>query len=360
MDALKNAKRLVVKVGSSLLTDGDAVRQDWLESIVRDIAKIKENTQVVLVSSGAIPLGKKHLKTKTGKALSLHEKQAAAALGQSQIFMAWHQAFKRHLITAAQILLTLEDTERRRNHLNMRHTLNTLLSHGVVPIINENDTVATEEIRFGDNDRLAARVATAIGADMLLLLTDIDGLYNDNPRQNKNAKHLPTIDHITPEIEAMAGHATFGTGGMVTKIIAAKIATQGGCQTIIADGRSGHLNFQRTTIFSTHNEPRTARKQWILSGLHVTGTLIIDDGAAKALRSGKSLLPAGVVEVEGSFNRGDLVEVKNQKNTIARGLVAWDMDEAQRIIGHQSQKIAEILGYGRDDEMIHRDDLVLL
>lgn len=366
--SLVEARRLVVKIGSALLVDDEGrIRRPWLDALTDDVAALmKRGTEVLLVSSGAIAVGRRHLGL-TQKALRLEEKQAAAATGQIRLAHAYQESLARHDITVAQILLTLEDTEERRRHLNARSTLNTLLRLGTLPVINENDTVATTEIRVGDNDRLGARVAAMLGCDSLVLLSDIDGLYTADPRQNPTADFVPEVAEITPAIEAMAGVAPTGysSGGMVTKLTAAKIATGAGCRMVIADGR--RLNplkaieeGARCTWFLASVEPRTARKRWIAGSLKPSGRLVVDAGALTALRSGKSLLPAGVTAVEGRFERGDAVLVCDPAGQeVARGLAAYSATDARRIMGHKSREIEAILGYRGREELIHRDDLVV-
>ena len=369
LPVLDTARRLVIKVGSALLVDEEkgGIRRAWLDALADDVARLKKRgVEVVLVSSGAIAAGRRHLGL-LHKALKLEEKQAAAATGQIRLAHAWQGALARHDITVAQILLTPDDTEQRRRHLNARSTINQLFKLGAVPVINENDTVATDEIRFGDNDRLAARVAQMVSADTLVLLSDIDGLYTADPRKDKAAQRIPVVDEITPEIEAMAGDAAtgFSHGGMVTKIIAAKIALSAGCRMIIALGKPEHpiAAIEKggvCTWFVPSAEPRTARKRWIAGSLKPAGSLRVDAGALAALAGGKSLLPAGVTRVEGSFERGDLVLVLGPNGVeVARGLVAYSSADAARIKGHKSREIETLLGYRGRDEMIHRDDLVL-
>lgn len=366
---LSQAKRIVIKVGSSLLVDAEknVLREAWLNALVDDIAKLRaDGKEVLVVSSGAIALGRRILGL-NGKALRLEESQAAAAAGQIRLSSAWQDALAQHDLKTAQLLLTLGDTESRRHYLNARETVNTLLKLGVVPVVNENDTVATAEIRFGDNDRLAARVSQMISADCLILLSDIDGLYTADPGVDKDAKFLAEIEAITPEIEAMAGvsRSGLGRGGMITKIVAAKIAVSAGCAMVIANGKQMHpvKNIReggRCTWFHAHSTPAAARKQWISGHLNPQGTLTLDDGAVRALRSGRSLLPAGVTAVDGRFQRGDLVRVCTADGTeIAVGLSAYADEDARRIKGHKSGDIEEILGYRGRDEMIHRDELVL-
>jgi glutamate 5-kinase len=367
--SLASAKRLIVKIGSALLVDEESggIRRKWLDALADDVAALRERgTEVILVSSGAIAVGRRHLGLATG-ALRLEEKQASAATGQIRLAHAYQETLARHQITVAQILLTLDDTEERRRHLNARSTLNTLLKMGAVPVINENDTVATAEIRFGDNDRLAARVAAMISADTLVLLSDIDGLYTADPRKDKNATHIAEITEMTSDIEAMAGEAPTGysSGGMVTKLAAARIAMSAGCRMAIADGR--RMNPLQTILdggtcswFLPASEPKTARKRWIAGALKPSGALTVDAGALAALKSGRSLLPAGIIKVEGRFERGDAVIVTDaQGNEVARGLVAYSARDAKHIMGHKSREIADLLGYRGRDEMIHRDDLVL-
>ena len=367
--SLTSAKRLIVKIGSALLVDEESggIRRKWLDALADDVAALRERgTDVILVSSGAIAVGRRHLGLATGT-LRLEEKQASAATGQIRLAHAYQETLARHHITVAQILLTLGDTEERRRHLNARSTLNQLLKMGAVPVINENDTVATAEIRFGDNDRLAARVAAMISADTLVLLSDIDGLYTADPRKDKSATHIAEITEMTADIESMAGEAPTGysSGGMVTKLAAARIAMSAGCRMAIADGRRMNplqaiLDGGTCSWFLPASEPKTARKRWIAGSLKPTGTLVVDAGALAALKSGRSLLPAGIIKVEGRFERGDAVVVADAEgNEVARGLVAYSARDAKHIMGHKSREIADLLGYRGRDEMIHRDDLVL-
>ena len=363
------AKRIVVKIGSILLVDGDTGRlhRDWLESLGKDIAAWRARGQeIILVSSGAIALGRRYLGLKQGE-LCLEEKQAAAAAGMVRLSHAYQETLGEHDLNVAQILLTLDDSENRRRYLNARSTINTLLDVGAVPLINENDTVATDEIRFGDNDRLAARVAVMVSADLLILLSDIDGLYTVDPAEDKNAVLVPEITEITPEIEAMAGKtvASDSSGGMPTKLAAAKQCLSAGCQMVICEGRttsplSALEQGANCSWFVPSGNPQTARKRWIAGSLQPVGTIIIDDGATNALGKGKSLLPAGVSAIEGSFERGDAVAVKSSDGTeIARGLCAYSSGDAKRIMGHKTDEIEGLLGYRGRDEMIHRDDLVI-
>lgn len=365
---LKSAKRIIIKIGSSLLIGEDnAVRASWLASLAADIARLKsEGRQVIVVTSGAVALGRQPLGYGKRK-LELEEKQAAAACGQIALFAAWREALSSHGLHAAQLLLTADDSIVRRRYLNARNTIDTLLESNAIPIINENDTVATAEIRFGDNDRLAARVAQMAGADMLVLFSDIDGLYTADPTANRDAKFISEVADITADIERMAGGAAsdISSGGMVTKIAAAKIATAAGCHMIIARGNADYplkalMAGGKHTLFSAKESPHSARKHWIAGSLHPAGSVVVDDGAVKALKSGKSLLPAGVKSIEGRFEQGDAVLIKDAHGTtLGRGLIAYDAEDAARIIGKQSQEIEQILGFKRRDVLIHRDDMVL-
>jgi len=366
---LGNVRRLVVKIGSALLVEQDSgsLHRAWLNALADDVAAlVRRGVEVMIVSSGAIAVGRRHLGL-TQRTLRLEENQAAAATGQIRLAHAYQETLARHDITVAQILLTLDDTEERRRHLNARATMNTLLRLGTVPVINENDTVATAEIRFGDNDRLAARVAAMMNADALILLSDIEGLYAADPRLNPNAAFIAEVPAITPEIEAMAGAPPpgYSSGGMVTKLAAARIAVNAGCRMAIADGRilnplAAIETGGRATWFLSQVEPRTARKRYIAGSLKPSGSLVVDAGALKALRGGKSLLPAGVTAVHGTFQRGDAVTVRTADGAeIGRGLAAYEADEARRIIGHKSREIETILGYRGREELIHRDDLAL-
>ncbi|MGH6805653.1 MAG: glutamate 5-kinase [Ensifer adhaerens] len=365
---LQKYRRVVIKIGSALLVDrATGLKKAWLDAMCADIAALRaRGVDVLVVSSGAIALGRTVLKLPSG-ALKLEESQAAAAVGQIALARAWSESLSTDAIVAGQVLLTLGDTEERRRYLNARATINQLLKLGAVPIINENDTVATTEIRYGDNDRLAARVATMVGADLLVLLSDIDGLYTAPPHLDPDARFLDAIVEITPEIEAMAGGAAseLSRGGMRTKIDAGKIATTAGCAMIIASGKPNHPlaaieDGARSSWFAPSGSPVTARKTWIAGQLLPAGTLTIDAGAEEALRSGKSLLPAGVREVKGTFSRGDTIAILGASGReIARGLAGYDADEARQIAGKKSAEIAAILGYAGRAAMVHRDDLVM-
>ena len=365
---LKSFYRIVVKVGSSLLVDSVAgqLKREWLSSLAADIAALHgESKDLIVVSSGAIALGRTVLKLPAGT-LKLEDSQAAAAVGQIALARAWSEALGARGLTAGQVLMTLQDTEERRRYLNARSTIAKLLEWRSVPVINENDTVATSEIRYGDNDRLAARVATMMSADLLVLLSDIEGLY-DKPPSQTGAKLVPLVPRITPYIEAMAGapESALARGGMLTKMEAGKIATTAGTHMLIASGHVAHpleriAQGAPCTWFLTPANPVTARKKWIAGSLEPRGTLVIDGGAVKALRSGKSLLPAGVVKVEGRFGRGDAVLVRGPDgHEIGRGLIAFDAEDAERIKGRSSADIPTIVGFAGRTEMIHRDDLVL-
>jgi glutamate 5-kinase len=369
LPALADFRRIVIKVGSSLLVDSKGGRLDhaWLATLAEDIARLHaDGRDLLVVSSGAIALGRAVLGLAAG-ALKLEDSQAAAAVGQISLARTWSEVLGRHGITAGQVLVTLQDTEERRRYLNARSTIGKLLEWRAVPVINENDTVATNETRYGDNDRLAARVATMASADLLVLLSDVDGLYDAPPAGNAQAKLVPLVERITPAIEAMAGAAgsQLSRGGMATKIEAGKIATHAGTHMVIASGRLAHplaaiARGSRCTWFLTAANPVTARKKWIAGTLEPKGGLSIDAGAVAALRSGKSLLPAGVLRVDGSFARGDAVVIRGPDGAeVGRGLVAYDADDAAKIRGRPSADILSILGFGGRTAMVHRDDLVM-
>ncbi|WP_171204753.1 glutamate 5-kinase [Ruegeria sp. HKCCA0235A] len=368
MATLTSARRLVVKIGSALLVDRETglLRKEWLFSLAQDVAWLKgQGTDVILVSSGSIALGRGVLRLSMAT-LPLEKSQAAAAVGQIRLARAYEEALTPHGITTAQVLVTLEDSEDRRRYLNSRATLETLLGLGVVPIVNENDTVATDEIRYGDNDRLAAQIAVTVGADQLILLSDVDGFYSGNPNEDASATRFETIDKITPEIEAMAGDAGSGLskGGMKTKLLAAKMATAGGCAMAITEGSVLNPlktleNGANSTWFTATLDPHAARKRWI-SAMKPRGEITIDEGAANALANGKSLLPAGIVEVTGDFGRGDPVAILDPKaRRLAQGISRYTAQEADAIKGRKSSEIEATLGYPGRAALIHRDDLAL-
>ncbi|MGU3542355.1 glutamate 5-kinase [Methylobacterium sp. A52T] len=367
--ALEEFRRVVIKVGSALLVDRSAgrLRHAWLAALAEDIAELHgRGVDVLVVSSGSIALGRTVLGLPPG-VLRLEESQGAASVGQITLARHWAEALGHHGIVAGQILVTPQDTEERRRYLNARATVLKLLEMRAVPVVNENDTVATSEIRYGDNDRLAARVATMIDADVLVLFSDIDGLYTAPPQSDPEARHLAVVDRITPEIEAMAGGpaSELSRGGMRTKVEAAKIAASGGTHLVIADGRGKNplkavRDGARCTWFLSGSTPTAARKTWIAGSLEPRGTLTIDAGAEQALRSGASLLPVGVRAIEGSFSRGDAVMIRDPEGRIlGRGLVAYDSAEAALIIGHPSARIPDLLNYPGRAWMVHRDDLAL-
>jgi glutamate 5-kinase len=363
------ARRIVVKIGSGLLVDRTSgrLRATWLNSLADDVATLAAlSKEVILVSSGAIALGRHHMGLSKG-ALELEQSQAAAAVGQVSLAHAYQEVFRTRGLATAQILLTLGDTEERRRYLNARRTLETLIAHRVIPVVNENDTVATSEIRYGDNDRLSARVASMVSADCLVLLSDVDGLYTAPPDDTPGARHVPLVTEITPEIEAMAGDAgtELSKGGMRTKIEAGRIALAAGTHMVISSGKQLHPLAQiaagaRSTWFLAPSDPVTAKKRWIAGQLEPKGLVEIDAGAEKALLSGKSLLPAGVTRVEGSFDRGDAIVIRGPDGReLGRGLVAYARRDAERIIGKRSGEIEAILGYAGRSELVHRDDMAL-
>ena len=367
MQAIDEAHRLVVKIGSSLLLQDDALNHAWLAAMAADFAKLNTSgKKLIVVSSGAVSLGCAALGLKRDQ-LTLEESQAAAATGQIELARGWQAALAEQGLAAAQILLTAEDTEQRRRYLNARQTLITLLAHGAVPVINENDTVATQELRYGDNDRLAARVAAMVSADCLVLLSDIDGLYDADPTQNENANFIDKVPHINTQIEAMAGGtgSSHGSGGMVTKLQAAQIAQRAGCHMVLTSGRattplSALAGGARATLFEAHDNPHSARAAWIAGGLKPSGSLHLDEGARRALYDGKSLLPVGLTSVAGHFERGDCVALMAADGQeIGRGLSAYASTEAQRMIGLTSDAMENELGYRGRAEMVHRDDMVL-
>ena len=369
MPVVSTAKLLVIKLGSALVVDQDRAvpRNDWLATVASDIAEARgRGTQVIVVSSGAIALARRALKL-TQPRLRLEEKQAAAAVGQIRLAQAWTEALADQNLIAAQLLLTLGDIEDRRRYLNARDTLRTLLALGCVPVINENDSVATAEIRFGDNDRLAARVAEMVQADQLILFSDIDGLYTADPRKDATATHIPIVGQLTPEIESMGGEPPpgYSSGGMRTKLLAARIATRAGTAMAIALGHrdrplSALAGGARCTWFLPGSEGRSARKNWIAGSLSPAGSFTVDEGAMRALAAGGSLLPAGVRAVTGSFGQGDAVLVLGPRGErLGQGLAAYDSADAVRLAGNRSETFEAILGWRGGDELIHRDDLVL-
>ena len=368
MATLTDAKRLVIKIGSALLVDRDSgdLRGEWLKGLAQDVAWLKsEGVDVVLVSSGSIALGRGALGLPRTE-LPLEQSQAAAAVGQIRLARAYEEALTPYGIKTAQVLVTLEDSANRRRYLNSRATLGHLLKLGVVPIVNENDTVATDEIRYGDNDRLAAQIALTTGADQLILLSDVDGFYSDNPQSNPGAQRFEVVEKITPEIEAMAGDGLSGLskGGMITKLLAAKTATGGGCAMAITEGSvmrplTALENGANATWFTAHGTPQLARKRWI-SSMKPQGSLTVDAGAENALAQGKSLLPAGVTAVSGQFERGDPVEITSHDGRkLGQGLCAYTATEAGAIKGQQSSAIETILGYTGRTALVHRDDMAL-
>ena len=369
-EGIDRAGRITLKVGSSLLVEAgsDRIRRDWLAGLCQDLAALHgRGKRLLIVSSGAVALGRRALGL--GRGARLNQKQAAAAVGQPRLMQAWEEALSAHGIPSAQLLLTIDDSERRRRWLNARTTAETLIAAGAIPIVNENDSVATDELRYGDNDRLSARAAQMIRSDLLILLSDVDGLYTADPSLDPSARHLADVDEITPEIEALAGGSRsegVGTGGMRTKLAAARIAQASGCSTLIASGQVAHpltalAQGGRATLIPAKGSPLSAYKQWIAGSLAPAGELRIDEGAVRALRSGRSLLPAGVVAASGWFERGDCVRVSDSHgNAVACGLTAYTLEETRAILGSVTAEISARLGYNRSDELIHRDDLVLL
>jgi glutamate 5-kinase len=359
-------KKIVIKIGSSSIVNEKTkkIKTGWLRSICNDISLMHPNQKIIIVCSGAIALGLKFINNKHS-IRRLEDKQAAAAVGQIELAKYWQQALKKNFINTAQILLTLEDSEVRRRYLNVRKTINALHKKNIIPIINENDTVATEEIRFGDNDRLAARVAQMIDADLLVLLSDVDGLYSESPINNKRAKKIKDVFKVDSKIEEMASsnHSSIGSGGMSTKIWAAKICMNSGCSTVITSSKKilplQNITKNNSTWFHAEKSPKSSRKQWLLNHLHPSGTIIIDLGAQKAVENNKSLLPAGVIEIKGRFDRGDVISILNIKNIkVGIGVIAYDSSDAKKIVGKNSKDIKDILGYEGRDELIHKDDLV--
>jgi len=369
VQTIKTAKRIVIKIGSALLVDDQVnnIRYEWLTSLVYDIAQCWQRGQeVILVSSGAVALGRRHLGL-SADALQLEQKQAAAAVGQIRLAHAYQEALAEHGIAVAQILLTLDDSENRRRFINAKNTLETLLKARVIPVINENDTVATAEIRFGDNDRLAARVAQMVTADTLVLLSDIDGLYTADPRHQPDAKFIAEVRQLTPEILAMAGDSStaYGSGGMITKLAAAKIALASGCHMVISAGKYLHPlkridENNKNTWFIANTSPMNVKKNWLAHHLKVKGTITIDRGALLALQQGKSLLSVGIINISGDFDKGAAICVlTTDQKEIARGLINYSARDAKKIMGRHSSEFSRILGYEGSEEIIHRDDLVM-
>ena len=368
-DLIKSTRLVVIKIGSALIVDpatGKA-RAGWMRDLAADVASLRAaGTQVVLISSGSIALGRQHLSLPAG-AIKLPEKQAAAAIGQVELAQLWSNALQAHDMRTAQILLAPEDTETRRRHINARTTIQTLLELGFVPVVNENDTVTTYEIRFGDNDRLAARVAGMISADLLILLSDVDGLYTKNPHQCEDAEHIPEITQIDEDIMALGGgaNAEFASGGMATKLAAARIATEAGADMVICKGSASRpvtalLDGARYSLFHRRTSPKKARKNWIAGALDPKGQIVVDKGAQSALLKGKSLLPVGILRLSGQFDRGDLVQIINAEGIeLGHGLAGYATAEAEKIKGQKSQVIETLLGYEGRAELIHADDLVL-
>ncbi|GAA0379143.1 glutamate 5-kinase [Brevundimonas terrae] len=363
------ARKIVLKIGSSLLFDArrKEANRAWLAALAEDIADLRhEGREIIIVSSGAVALGRARIQTDPRK---LADKQAAAAVGQSLLMKAWEEALAPHDLMAGQILLTRDDTERRRRWLNARATAQALLAHGIIPVVNENDTVTTEEIRYGDNDRLAARTAQLVQADLLVLLSDVDGLYTADPRRDPDAKHLSVVERLTPEILAMGtganSDAGVGTGGMATKLAAVQIAGSAGCATLIASGLSRHpikavRDGARSTLFHASSTPLAAWKQWIAGSVDPAGSLTLDDGAVRALRAGKSLLPSGVVKLSGRFEKGDSVRLVDLNGSrLGVGLINYPHDDVARIKGQHSDDIEKLIGYRGPSVVVHRNDLVL-
>ncbi len=373
-DLVKQSKRIVIKIGSAILVDQDAgsVRDAWLKEFTLDVSRlIEQGKEVAIVSSGAIALGRFSVGVSNAvrpSSIPLDKKQAAAAIGQVMLSEAYDKGFKAYDLQTALVLLTPKDTEVRQSHLNARATLQTLLEHKKIPVINENDTVSTDEIRFGDNDRLAARVAQMIEADLLIQLSTTDGLYTDNPDENNMAEHIPVVEKITPDMNAMAKDTAAGisTGGMKSKIMAADIATKAGVHMVIAKGVNGHSistmisGESLSTVFLAQERHTDPRKRWLAGHLQVAGSIIIDDGALSALKEGKSLLPAGVVGVNGDFQYGDVVDILDlDNNKIAIGLASYSALETKAIAGHPSDGIDRILGYARNKSAVHRSNMAL-
>jgi glutamate 5-kinase len=370
---LDQSQTIIIKIGTALVAekDGSGVKQDWLKALTQDVAAlIKAGKRVAIVSSGGVALGRPALGISPDtppKNIPLEHKQAASAVGQHHVFNGYHGAFEALGITAAQVLLTMAETENRRMHLNARATLQALLDKGIVPVINENDTISTEEIRFGDNDRLAVRVGQMIGADCVILLSTIDGLYTANPHKDSTAAHIPVIEVVTNDHMAMAGDAVPGlsTGGMKSKMEAASAAMRAGISMVIADGMAAHslrdIATATATLFHAKNTSDSQRKKWISAHMKPKGWVMLDNGALDALRDGKSLLPVGVKTISGDFERGDAVEIKAPDGTtLGVGLTAYSAYDAKQLLGKRSSEIMEILGFAGRKELVHRNDMALV
>lgn len=367
---ISSAKTIVIKIGSSTLVDEKLrLREKWLKTLAQDIAGLqKKGKKVIIVSSGAVALGRKLYGKEKGK-LKLEEKQALAAIGQPLLINSYNKLLSKKKLITAQILLTISDTENRRNYLNARNTFETLLKKNIIPIVNENDSVATEELRFGDNDRLSAFVAQMVSADLLIILSDVDGLYTDNPGKNKDAKHISIVNEINSDIEKLAGGSgsDIGSGGMITKIKAAEIAAESGCATIIASSKNNNSisnifsGKAKYTLFKSTQNPEKARKTWILNSLVSKGKIYVDEGAEKALKSKKSLLAVGIKNVDGSFERGEKISIySHDKKEIAKGITAYSSDDIIQIKGKKSDEIEKILGFSGREAVVHVDDMVII
>ena len=370
MKNILDAKRIVIKIGSALLVDRGTqrLRQKWLDALIEDVVSLKKlGKEVIIVTSGAVGLGRCHMGLFDGS-LKLEEKQAAAAVGQLRLIRAYSESFTRFDFQVAQILLTLNDTETRSRYLNVGNTIETLLKMKIIPIINENDSVTIKNIKFGDNDRLGAMIAQIAGADTLVLLSDIDGLYASDPRKDKLAKHFPTITAVTEEVEEMAGEAPtvgYSTGGMVTKLAAAKIAMTSGCNMVIMNGTelspiTRLKKGERSTWFIADSEPQAAKKNWIAARRNLTGAVIVDSGAENALLAQKNLLPVGIINIEGAFEKGDVISIQNSdREEIGKGIVSYTSGEVEKIMGRQAEEIEKIIGYIAGKGVIHENDMVV-
>ena len=362
---IKKFKKIVIKIGSNSIVDSKTkkIKSKWLDKLCKDIAQLHKSSKIIIVCSGAIALGSKSISKSSLR--KLEDKQAAASIGQIELAYQWRTKLKKYKINVSQILLTLEDSETRRRYLNARNTISSLQNRNIIPIINENDTVATEEIRYGDNDKLAARVAQMIGADLLIFLSDVDGLYEDNPKKVSNAKKISEIFNIDKKIERLAKSQTseLGSGGMTTKIMAAKICSDNGCTTVITNSNKNNpissIEKNNSTFFYPSTSTNSARKKWLLNHLNPSGSFIIDEGAKNAILKNKSLLPAGIIEIRGKFKRGDVISILNKNGSkIAVGISAYDYSDSKKILGKNSKEISKILGFEGRDEMVHKDNLV--